>query len=411
MSGRPSPACYDRVAPFTRPNLTHGFGPTSLRDREAMTTSELEPPARPGMDVTDVDTPALLIDLDVLERNLDALDALMAGSRARVRAHAKPHKSPDIARLQVARGAVGICCQKVSEAEAFARAGLEDILVTNQIVGPTKLARLVRLAQSATIGVCADDAANVVALDRAAAEAGVTLRVLVEVDVGGHRCGVTPGTAAIALAEEVAGSPHLRFGGLQAYHGRAQHVRSHTDRRAAARAVGAALDDTLAGLEARGLAPPIITGGGTGTIEFDAADGLYAELQPGSYIFMDADYGRNLDTDGAPVSTFHQSLFVLTTVMSRAQAGQAVVDAGLKAHSVDSGMPLVAGVPGAIYTRASDEHGVIEFEGDVGLSLGDQIRLVPGHCDPTVNLHDWLVGVRAGRVEAVWPVSARGAVI
>ncbi len=375
-----------------------------------MTTSGLEPPARPGMDVSDVDTPALLIDLDAFEHNLDALDALMAGSHVRVRAHAKPHKCPEIARLQVARGAVGICCQKVSEAEAFARAGTADILVTNQIVGGPKLARLARLANSAAIGVCVDDATNVADLDRAAAEAGVTLRALVEVDVGGHRCGVTPGAAAIALAAHVADSPHLRFGGLQAYHGRAQHVRSHADRRAAARSVRAALEDTLAGLDARGLGPPVITGSGTGTIEFDAADGLYTELQPGSYIFMDADYGRNLDEHGSPVGTFRQSLFVLTTVMSRAQAGQAVVDAGLKAHSVDSGMPLVAGVPKAAYTRASDEHGVIEFEGDLKLSLGDQVRLVPGHCDPTVNLYDWLIGVRGGRIEAVWPVSARGAV-
>lgn len=374
-----------------------------------MTTSVFEPPASPGMVLADVDTPALLIDLDVFERNLDALDALMAGSRARVRAHAKPHKCPEIARLQVARGAAGICCQKVSEAEAFARAGLGDILVTNQIVGPTKLARLIRLAQVATIGVCVDHAANVADLERAAAEAGVRLRVLVEVDVGGHRCGVTPGPAVIALAAQVADSPHLQFGGLQAYHGRAQHVRLHTDRRAAARAVRAALEDTLAGLDVRGIPPAAITGSGTGTIEFDAADGLYTELQPGSYIFMDADYGRNLDEHGAPVGTFLQSLFVLTTVMSRAQAGQAVVDAGLKAHSVDSGMPLVAGVPGTAYTRASDEHGVIEFAGNVSLALGDRVRLVPGHCDPTVNLYDWLIGVRGGQVEAVWPVSARGA--
>jgi len=235
------------------------------------------------------------------------------------------------------------------------------------------------------------------------------MRVLVEVDVGGNRCGVPGGAPVVELAARVAASPHLRFGGLQAYHGRAQHLRRHEERRAAVGAAVEALQSTLALLEARGLRAEVVTGAGTGTVEFEAASGVYTEVQPGSYIFMDADYGRNLDADGQPVHVFQQSLFVLTTVMSRVRPDRAVVDAGLKAHSVDSGMPLVADVKGATYTGASDEHGVVELHGPGALALGQKIRLIPGHCDPTVNLHDWLVCVREGCVEALWPITARGA--
>lgn len=374
-----------------------------------MTAAPHEPPARAGARLEDVDTPALLLDLDVFERNLEALDAVVALSSVRVRPHAKPHKCPEIARRQLARGAVGVCCQKVSEAEAFVRGGITDILVTNQIVGAPKLERLARLARAAHIGVCVDDAANVDDLERAAAAAGATMRVLVEVDVGGARCGVPPGPPAVELAARVAGSPHLRFGGLQAYHGRAQHLRRHEERRAAIGAAVDAIEATLAMLESRGLEADVVTGSGTGTVEFETASGVYTEVQPGSYIFMDADYGRNLDASGEPVHVFQQSLFVLSTVMSRAHPGRAVLDAGLKAHSVDSGMPLVADVPGATYTRASDEHGVVELDGPGALALGQKIRLIPGHCDPTVNLYDWLVCVRNGCVEDLWPITARGA--
>jgi 3-hydroxy-D-aspartate aldolase len=374
-----------------------------------MTTAAHDPPALVGTSLEDVDTPALLLDLDVFERNLEALDAALAASSVRVRPHAKPHKCPDIARRQIARGAVGVCCQKVSEAEAFVRGGVTDILVTNQIVGAPKLKRLARLACAARIGVCVDDADNVEDLERAAAAAQVTIRVLVEVDVGGHRCGVAPGAPVVELAAKVAASPHLRFDGLQAYHGRAQHLRRHEERRAAIRAAVDAIQTTLVLLEARALRAEVVTGAGTGTVEFEAASGVYTEVQPGSYIFMDADYGRNLGPDGEAVRDFQQSLFVLTTVMSRARPGRVVLDAGLKAHSVDSGMPLVADVPGAVYTGASDEHGVVDLRGGGSLALGQKLRLIPGHCDPTVNMYDWLVCVRSGRVEEVWPIAARGA--
>ncbi len=375
-----------------------------------MTGTPLRPPATVGDALRDVDTPALVLDLDAFERNLDALDAALAGTPVRVRPHAKPHKCPEIARRQIARGAVGVCCQKVSEAEVFVDAGIRDVLVSNEIVGAPKIERLARLARSARVSVCVDDAGNVRDLDRAAGAAGVRLDVLVEVDVGGNRCGVGEGQPAADLAAMVAASPHLRFAGLQAYHGRAQHLRGFDERRAA---IGEAVEKiraTLARLAANGLRAEVVTGAGTGTFGFEAASGVYTEIQPGSYIFMDADYGRDLDAAGQPIATFSQSLFVLTTVMSHVRTDRAVVDAGLKAHSVDSGMPLVADVAGARYTRASDEHGVIELDGPGTVTLGGKIRLVPGHCDPTVNLYDWIVCVRGDRVEAVWPIEARGAV-
>lgn len=367
------------------------------------------PPAQPGMTEDEIDTPALVIDLDAFERNLDVMAGLVAAAGVKLRAHAKTHKSPVIARLQMARGAVGQCVQKVAEAEALAWGGVDDILVSNEVVGAGKLARLAALARIARIGVCADDPAQVVAIGAAAVAAGVELAVLVEIDVGAGRCGVVPGPAAVALAQQIAGTPGLRFGGLQAYHGSAQHVRSHAARRTAIGEVSEHVRRTVEQLRQVGLACPIVGGAGTGTFEFEAQSGVFTELQAGSYCFMDADYARNLDADGAPVSRFVHALFVLSTVMSAARPGVAVLDAGHKAVAIDSGMPLVWQRPDLTYTGASDEHGTLRVaEGMAAPALGDKLRLVPGHCDPTVDRHDWYVGVRRGRVECVWPVAARG---
>ena len=369
----------------------------------------LPPPAAVGMPLAEVDTPALLLDLDAFEHNLDRLTQALQGNGMRLRPHAKSHKCPQIALLQIARGAIGVCCQKVSEAEAMIAGGVQDVLVTNEVVGATKLARLAQLARRAHVSVCVDDAANVADLALAARTAGVTLDVLVELDVGANRCGVAPGEAALGLARSIAQAEGLCFAGLQAYQGSAQHLRTPQERRAAIeRAVGD-VSLTVGLLQRAGLAVPLVTGAGTGTYLLEAASQVYNELQPGSYVFMDADYGRNIGDDGQPVHAFRHSLFLLTTVMSRPVPKRAVVDVGLKAHSIDSGMPLVVEVPGATYTRASDEHGVIELTGPGNLTLGQKIRLIPGHCDPTVNLHDWLVCYRDGRVEAIWPISARGA--
>lgn len=361
------------------------------------------------MEVAEVDTPALLVDLEAFEHNLDHLDRTLAGTGMRVRPHAKSHKCPEIARRQVARGAVGVCCQKVSEAERLVAGGIGDVLVTNEVVGPRKLERLAQLARRARVGVCVDDPGNIQELGRAAVAVGASLDVLVEIDVGAGRCGVAPGSRALELVRLIADTAGLRFAGLQAYHGTAQHLRTLEERREAIAQAAAKVESTVRLLREAGLGVPVVTGAGTGTYPLEAGSGVYQELQPGSYVFMDADYGRNLGEDGLPVHGFRQSLFLLTTVMSRPDAARVVVDAGLKAHSVDSGMPLVADLPGAVFTRVSDEHGVIELGEGPEVRLGEKLRLVPGHCDPTVNLHEWLVCVRAGRVVDLWPISARGA--
>ena len=364
------------------------------------------PPAQPGMTEDEVDTPALLIDLDALEHNLDRMAALLAPTGARLRAHAKTHKSPVIAHLQMARGAVGQCVQKVAEAEVLAWGGVPDILVSNEVVGDRKLARLAALSRITRVAVCADDPANVARIAAAAGAAGVRLMVLVEIDVGMSRCGVAPGPAAVALAAQIAASPHLRFGGIQAYHGSAQHVRDPGERAAV---IAAAVDDarrTVEQLRQRGLDCPIIGGAGTGSFEHEAASGIYTEVQAGSYAFMDADYARN---GGGVSAGFQHALFVLATVMSAARPVLAVLDAGHKAVAIDSGMPLVWQQPEVRYTGASDEHGKLEWGAESsGPRLGEKLRLVPGHCDPTVDRFDWYVGMRGGRVECLWPVAARG---
>jgi 3-hydroxy-D-aspartate aldolase len=367
------------------------------------------PPARPGMTLSDVDTPALLLDLDAFERNLDRLDKSLAGMRIRVRPHAKSHKCAEIALRQMARGAIGVCCQKVSEAEAMVEGGVMNVLVSNEVVGAQKLTRLATLARRARISVCVDNEQNVADLEAAARAAGAKIDVLVEVNVGGNRCGVEPGRPSVDLAQRIASTRQLRFAGLHAYQGAAQHARTPAERKAAIARAVQYVRDTVEALQADGLKPEIITGAGTGTYLLEAASGVYNEIQPGSYIFMDADYNRNLGEDGKPVHTFEQSLYVWATVMSHASPERAVVDAGLKALSVDSGMPIVADLPGVEFLKASDEHGVLKLAQATRLTIGDKLRLIPGHCDPTVNLYDWIVGLRADKVECVWPVTARGA--
>ena len=372
-------------------------------------SSRLAPPARPGMTLAEVDTPALLLDLDAFERNLDRLDQSLVDTRIRVRPHAKSHKCPEIALRQMARGAIGVCCQKVSEAEAMVEGGVMNVLVSNEVVGPSKLARLAGLAKRARVSVCVDNAQNIADLDNAARVAGTKIDVLIELNVGANRCGVEPGEPCVQLAQRIVATKHLRFAGLHAYQGAAQHARTPIERKAAIAKAVQLVRNTIEALQLHGLKPDFITGAGTGTYPLEAASGVYNEIQPGSYIFMDADYNRNLGDDGKPVRNFEQSLYVWATVMSHATAERAVVDAGLKALSVDSGMPLVADLPGVEFVKASDEHGVLKLPQGSRLTVGDKIRLVPGHCDPTVNLYDWIVAVRGDKVESVWPVTARGA--
>ncbi len=366
-------------------------------------------PATVGMAVRDVDTPALIIELDAFEANVARMRERMAGTGVTLRPHSKTHKSTAIAALQVAAGAVGICCQKVSEAEIMVQGGQTDVFVTNEVVGRAKTARLAALARRAKISVCVDAPTNVAELGEAARQFATRLHVLVEMNVGGDRCGVESIEEVVDLARAIAAHPHLSFAGLQVYQGPAQHIRARDDRRAA---IGAAIGKTreaVALLAQSGFACQTIAGAGTGSHEFELASGLYTEVQAGSYIFMDADYARNRGEDGLAAADFRHALFVLATVMSGTAPSRRIVDAGLKALSTDSGMPVVQGFEGVSYARSSDEHGHLDVVGPVAPQVGDKVRIIPGHVDPTVNLHDWFVGIRNDRVECLWPVSTRGA--
>jgi 3-hydroxy-D-aspartate aldolase len=365
-------------------------------------------PAKIGMPVEHIQTPALVVDLDAFERNCERMRAYVESTGLRLRAHAKTHKSADIARYQLEQGgACGICCQKVSEAEALWRGGIRDILVSNQVVDPVKIDRLARLALEARIIVCVDDRRNVCDLSAAAVRHGSTIEVLVEIDCGARRCGVRPGPDAVELAIAVSTAPSLVFCGIQAYHGAAQHIADPAKRRAEIGRSTEMARLTVALLGEAGLECAIVGGAGTGSFAIEGASGVYNELQCGSYIFMDADYGRIRGDDGGVVGGFENSLFVLTSVMSKTEPGRAVCDAGLKALAVDSGLPVVFQRPELRYAVANDEHGKLEDPQDV-LRINDRLWLVPGHCDPTCNLYDWYVGVRNGTVEQLWPVTARG---
>ena len=368
-------------------------------------------PAVPGMDEADIETPCLILDLDALERNIIKMGKVAKDMGVRHRVHGKMHKSVDVAKLQEKLGgSVGVCCQKVSEAEVFVRGGIKDVMVSNQVRQPAKIDRLARLPKlgSRTI-CCVDDPENVADLSAAAVRHGTQIECVVEIDCGAGRCGVTSTQEVIKIAKLIDNSEGLKFAGLQAYQGAMQHMDSYDDRKAKIEVAVAQVDDAIQNLKLQGLACDIVGGGGTGSYYFEGNSGVFNELQCGSYAFMDADYGRILDEKGNRIDQgeWENALFILTSVMSHAKADLAVVDAGLKVQSIDSGLPVVYGRTDIEYFKCSDEHGVIR-DTDSVLKVNDKLRLVPGHCDPTCNLHDWYVGVRNGKVEKLWPVSARG---
>jgi 3-hydroxy-D-aspartate aldolase len=368
-------------------------------------------PAVPGMSESDIQTPCLILDLDALERNITKMGEFARQMGVRHRVHGKMHKSVDVALLQERLGgSVGVCCQKVSEAEVFARGGIRDVLVSNQVRDPAKIDRLARLPKLGARAICCvDDIENVADLSAAAEKHGTTIECLVEIDCGAGRCGVTTTEDVVRIAKAIDAAPGLKFSGIQAYQGAMQHMDKYEDRKAKIDVAVAMVRDAVESLKAEGLECDIVGGGGTGSYYFEGNSGVYNELQCGSYAFMDADYGRILDKDGNRIDEgeWENALFILTSVMSHAKPKKAICDAGLKAQSVDSGLPVIFGRTDVKYVKCSDEHGVIEDEGGV-LKVNEKLRLVPGHCDPTCNVHDWYVGVRNGKVETVWPVSARG---
>lgn len=368
-------------------------------------------PAKVGMNEADIQTPCLVLDLDALESNIRKMGEFAKANGMRHRVHGKMHKSVDVAKLQAELGgSCGVCCQKVSEAEVFARGGITDVMLSNQVRDPAKIDRLARmpLLGARTI-CCVDDIDNVAELSAAATRHGTEIECVVEIDCGAGRCGVTTTPDVLEIAKAIDAADGLRFAGLQAYQGAMQHMDKYEERKAKTDVAIAMVKDAVSALEAEGLECDIVGGGGTGSYYFEGASGVFNELQCGSYAFMDADYGRILDKQGQRIDQgeWQNALFILTSVMSHAKADKAICDAGLKAQSVDSGLPFIYGRDDVEYVKCSDEHGVIS-DPDGVLKVNDKLKLVPGHCDPTCNVHDWYVGVRGGVVETVWPVSARG---
>ena len=368
-------------------------------------------PAAIGMDEKDIQTPCLVVDLDAMERNIKKMGDFAKKAGMRHRSHGKMHKSVDVQLIQQELGgACGVCCQKVSEAEAFARGGIKDVLVSNQVRDPAKIDRLAQIPKlGARTICCVDDIENVPDLSAAATKHGTEIECLVEIDCGAGRCGVTTTADVVAIAKAIDAAPGLKFSGIQAYQGAMQHLDSYDERKAKTDIAIAMVREAVDGLKAEGLECDIVGGGGTGSYYFEGSSGVYNELQCGSYAFMDADYGRILDKDGNRIDEgeWENALFILTSVMSHAKADKAICDAGLKAQSVDSGLPFIYGRDDVEYVKCSDEHGVIA-DPDGLLKVNDKLKLVPGHCDPTCNVHDWYVGVRNGKVETLWPVTARG---
>ncbi len=367
--------------------------------------------ARLGDSVASVLTPALVIDLDAMARNIARMAEFARTRGLRLRPHAKTHKSAAIASLQIAAGAVGICVQKLSEAEALADASVGDIFISNEVIDSQKLARVAVLAGRIRLAIAVDSLLGIDRLAAAVRAAGTQIDVFVEIDVGQGRCGVAAPAVGALAQRVVAHAGGLRFAGLQAYHGGAQHLRDSGMRAAAIAHAVSQVRAAEASITSAGIACPLVTGAGTGSFTFEAASGIYGELQPGSYVFMDRDYAANELPADAP--RFEHALFIKSQVISRGLA-HAVVDAGHKSHAIDSGLPQVWG-RALEFINGGDEHGILRGPPEALPELGDTVWLVPGHCDPTVNLHAAFVALRGGLtngvVEAIWPVDARGCLV
>jgi D-serine deaminase-like pyridoxal phosphate-dependent protein len=380
-----------------------------------------------GQSVNAIDTPALVVDLDAMKRNLARMAEFAKKHNVRWRPHAKMHKSVALANLQMQAGAVGVCVQKTAEAEAMVAGGIYDVYISNEVIAPQKLARVAALAhqvsaENGRLAIAVDSAEGVTRLAQAMNQArsrygaAAVIDVFVEIDVGQHRCGVPPGEQAVALTHEIRKHPALRFGGLQAYHGKAQHMRSPKERRDAIAIVMDEVVYTRKLIESEGMPVDLVTGAGTGTMVCEAASGVFGELQAGSFMFMDADYAANERDPAQP--HFEHALFVKSQVIS-SREDYAVCDAGHKSHAIDSGLPKVLALDSESeldYHNGGDEHGILRPAGASRRvpAIGRMLWLIPGHCDPTVNLHDFMIGVagglRKGTVESIIRVDARGAV-
>ncbi|MBN1316038.1 MAG: DSD1 family PLP-dependent enzyme [Anaerolineales bacterium] len=350
-----------------------------------------------------IDTPALLVDLDILEQNIQQMAEFFANIPAGLRPHSKTHKCPEIARRQIQAGAIGVTCAKLGEATVMADAGIQDILIANQVTGSIKIEKLADLANRCELMAAVDDPDNVQELSQACAAKGAELRVLVEIDIGMGRCGVQPGIRALELARLVAASPNLVFKGLMGYEGHLVLTQDPQERKERVEMAFAPLLETRTILEKAGLKVEIVSGGGTGTYDITGVIPGITEIQSGSYVFMDSTY-HNVRTEFMPALT------VLTGVVSTTVKGRVVVDAGLKAMTKEFGWPTPLDCDGATVEYLSEEHGVLSVADPdkVIWQPGDRIRFLPSHCCTTVNLYNVLHIVRDNHLVDIWPVSARG---
>lgn len=353
-----------------------------------------------GATRAEIDTPALLIDLDVMERNIATMSAFFRDRPASLRPHFKSPKAPAIATRLLAAGAIGMTCAKVGEAEVLVQHGVRDILIANQVVGPQKIARLVGLARQADMMVAVDCTENVDALSAAAASAKLTIRILVEVDIGMHRCGARSPAAAVDLARHVQHCKSLRLAGLMGYEGHAVMIPERAERQRLTQDAMAALTAAADAVRSAGLPVEIISAGGTGTYDLTGVQPGVTEIQAGSYILMDARY-RQVDVP------FECALSLVTTVISVPDAHTAIIDAGMKAMTFEFGLPEVKGHDGVSLVFLSEEHGHLMVDGPP-LHVGQRIELTPSHSDTTINLHDELFGLRGDRLESIFAIEARG---
>ncbi|MFW6195159.1 MAG: DSD1 family PLP-dependent enzyme [Chloroflexota bacterium] len=356
----------------------------------------------PGTPIQEVDTPSIVIDLDAAELNIRKMQDFGDANGTGIRPHTKTHKSPVFARKQLEAGAIGVCCAKVGEAEEMVAGGITEVLIPNQVVGRTKIARVMALAGEANVVVAADDPDNVRMLSEAATESRKEIGVIVEVNVGMNRCGTEPGEDTVALARTIDAARGLRFDGLMGYEGHTVSVRDASERRANAEAAMAKLFEAADGVEAAGLPVRVVSAAGTGTYNITGAMERVTDIQCGSYIFMDGDYLEVFDD-------FQPALSVLATVISRPTSDRAVLDTGMKSISIDRGLPQIVDCPGATFLKTSEEHGILSVEGNAQrLRVGDKIMLRPMHGDTTINLHTHYFGARDGKLDSIIEIAGRG---
>ena len=360
--------------------------------------------------VEEVPTPALLIDVATMELNLAKMAAHAEEQGISLRPHTKTHKCPLLAKRQMEMGAVGVCCAKVGEAEVMVEAGLEEVLITSPVVTDDKIGRVTALSKkSSEVALVVDNQPAAERLNEAAAAGGVTQRVLVDLDVGTRRTGIAVGEPALKLARAIDDLPNLDLRGLQAYAGHLMHVHGHAERQSRSLAALEAAVATKRLIEDDGIELSVLTGGGTGTWDIDSAASGMTDLQVGSYLFMDEQYRQIGSRNGEVFDDFETSLFVVVTAISQPVPEMITTDGGYKAFASDADRPQLADLAGVVYGWGGDEHGMLRIaDAPRPPQLGDRLWCVTPHCDPTVNLYDVYYPVRDGRVEELWPISARG---